>query len=81
MVKILTSPKTFMGAAVVDFSAAAGWNSETSTCSITLVEDPQTPGATHFAPANPGTAYMFTVGSLEFGGLLQQWPLRVLRSS
>tara|TARA_R100000008_G_scaffold86088_1_gene77848 strand:- start:1663 stop:5052 length:3390 start_codon:yes stop_codon:yes gene_type:complete len=70
---ILSSPKTFMGAAVIDFSASAGWNSETSTCSVNLVEDPQTAGATHFDPANPGTAYIFSIGNLEFGGILQQW--------
>ena len=73
MAVILSSPKTFMGAAVIDFSASAGWNSETSTCSVNLVEDPQTAGATHFDPANPGTAYIFSIGNLEFGGILQQW--------
>ena len=29
MAAILTSPKTFMGAAVIDISASAGWNTET----------------------------------------------------
>jgi hypothetical protein len=71
--QILTSPKTFMGAAVIDFAASAGWNSETSNAQINLVEDPATVGATHFDPANLGTAYVFTLGTLEFGGLLQQW--------
>ena len=64
MAVILSSPKTFMGAAVIDFSASAGWNSETSTCSVNLVEDPQTSGATHFDPANPGTAYIFSIGNV-----------------
>jgi hypothetical protein len=70
---ILTSPKTFMGAAVIDFNASAGWNSETSNCQINVVEDPQTSGADNFDPADPGTAYVFTLGNLEFGGILQQW--------
>ena len=73
MAAILTSPKTFMGAAVIDFSASVGWNSETSTAQINLVEDPQTSGAGHFDPASPGTAYVFNLGNLEFGGLLQMW--------
>ena len=62
-----------MGAAVIDFAASAGWNSETSNAQVSLVEDPKTAGATHFDPADLGTAYMFTLGDLEFGGLLQQW--------
>jgi hypothetical protein len=70
---ILASPKTFMGAAVIDVSAAAGWNTETGNCQINLVEDPATPNATAFTPAAPGTAYVFTLGSLNFGGILQQW--------
>ena len=73
MAAILTSPKTFMGAAVIDISASAGWNTETGNCQINLVEDPATPNATSFSPADPGTAYIFTLGSLNFGGILQQW--------
>ena len=72
MAVILSSPKTFMGAAVIDFSASAGWNSDTSTCSVNLVEDPQTSGATHFDPANPGTAYIFSIG--KFSELCQLFP-------
>ena len=41
MAVILSSPKTFMGAAVIDFNASAGWNSETSNCQINVVEDPK----------------------------------------
>ena len=81
MATILDSPKTFMGAAVIDVSASAGWNTETSNCQINLVEDPLTPNATRFLPAAPGTAYVFNLASLNFGGVLQQWTESVSVSS
>jgi|694.fasta_scaffold01364_19 hypothetical protein len=75
---MITSPIKFLGAYVVNASCSLGWGGETSTCSLTLVEDPAN-GIT-FLPANPkskirnGTPCLFQIGSkFEFGGILQRW--------
>ena len=75
---MITSPIKFLGAYVVNASCSLGWGGETSTCSLTLVEDPDN-GIT-FLPANPknkirtGAPCLFTIGNkFEFGGILQRW--------
>lgn len=75
---MITSPIKFLGAYVINASCSLGWGGETSTCSLTLVEDPAN-GIT-FLPANPknkirtGAPCLFKIGDkFEFGGILQRW--------
>lgn len=75
---MITSPIKFLGAYVTNVSCSLGWGGETSTCNITLVEDPQ--NNVFFLPAKAksgirtGKACLLKIGSaFEFGGILQRW--------
>lgn len=75
---MITSPIKFLGAYVTNVSCTLGWGGETSTCNITLVEDPA--NNIYFQPANTksgirnGKACILTIGSnFQFGGILQRW--------
>lgn len=68
---MITSPVKFLGAYVVGANSSIAWGGDSSTCSLTLVEDP-TKGIT-FKPPQAGTACKFSFGKFNFGGIFQRY--------
>lgn len=62
---------TFCGASVRGFSSSIGWNEQSSTMKISLVEDPD--NGDFFNPVPVGTPIFFSYGAFNFYGLLQKW--------
>lgn len=61
----------FLGASVVSFNGSVGWNEETSSLSVTLVED--TKNGDVFTNPEVGTPVKFEFGDFYFHGLIQNW--------
>lgn len=75
---MIKKPLTFFGAYVVNASCSLGWGGETSTCTITLVEDVKK--GVLFKPPVLGTPCLFqinpdkkTTGFFKFGGIYQSY--------
>jgi len=69
--KLLDKPIKFFGAYVVNVSCSLGWGGETSSCTLTLVEDVKK--KVLFNPPKLGTPCLFSVGSFKFGGVFQSY--------
>ena len=68
---MIVSPIKFLGAYVVSVNSQIAWGGDSSTCSMTLVEDPD--NGIVFTPPEVGTACKFTFGSFSFGGIYQRF--------
>lgn len=75
---MIKKPLKFFGAYVTNVSCSLGWGGETSTCSLTLVEDVKN-GVT-FKPPTLGTPCLFKInpnnkkdGYFKFGGVFQSY--------
>lgn len=62
---------TFCGASVRGFSSSIGWNEQSSTMKISVIEDPD--NGDFFNPVPVGTPIFFSYGAFRFYGLLQKW--------
>lgn len=77
--------QTFLGASIMNFSTELGWNQQSSSLSVNVVEDPDNvdaqgnPKPDVFTPALPGNENFigcpvyFEYDGWKFGGLLQSW--------
>ena len=70
MVATTFSTPLFFGARVVNASASLGWGGDSSTCQLTLVDDP--PNYVIQLP-EVGTAVAFQWGDFYFGGVFQRY--------
>jgi hypothetical protein len=70
-----SQPIKFLGAYVVNVSLSMGWGAESGYCNLELVEEPKD-GAI-FNPPSIGTACLFQVGKLSFGGILKKYDYKV----
>lgn len=61
----------FLGASVTSFTAAVGWNDQTGSLNVSLVED--TSVNDDFSPPPIGSPVYFEFNDFKFGGLLQSW--------
>lgn len=61
----------FFGCTVESINSSAGFNGQTSTLSLSLVEDPRL--NQFFIPAPIGSPVYFIYGSFNFGGILDSW--------
>ena len=68
---MITSPVKFLGAYVVGANSSIAWGGDSSTCSLTLVEDPD--NGVIFKPPQAGTACKFSFGKFNFGGIFQRY--------
>ena len=68
---MITSPVKFFGAYVVNANSQIAWGGDSSSCSFTLVEDPDE-GVLLDAP-DVGTACKFSFGKFNFGGVYQRY--------
>ena len=82
--KMITDPIMFLGAYVTNASLSAGWSGQSSSCSLTLVEENDNPdkkgekiGNIKFQPPDIGTACMFSVlddgNRFKFCGILKRY--------
>lgn len=82
--KIVKEPIKFLGAYVTNINLNAGWNSDASSCSLTLVEeneDPKKQGEkidnVKFDPPEIGTACLLSIknddSNFKFAGVLQRY--------
>lgn len=81
---MIKDPIMFLGAYVSNASLSAGWNGESSSCSLTLVEENDNPdkkgekvGNVKFQPPDIGTACMFSIlddgNQFKFCGILKRY--------
>lgn len=61
----------FLGASITSISCNLGWNEQTSTVSVGLVED--TVGGDSFTAPDPGTPCFLSFGNFNFSGIVQSW--------
>ena len=61
----------FFGASVTNFSANVGWNEQTTSLNVTLVEDESNGDV--FQKPNPGTPCSFSFVDFRFDGIVQSW--------
>lgn len=62
---------TFLGCSVVSINSSAGFNGQTSSLQLELVEDPRQNQV--FLPPSIGTPVYFNYGQFSFGGLLDSF--------
>jgi hypothetical protein len=62
---------TFCGASVTTFSSSLGWNQESSSVTVNLVEDPDR--GQRFSRPQVGTPVKFKFEGFTFEGLVQRW--------
>lgn len=62
---------TFCGASVIGFTSSVGWNEQTSTVTVNLVEDPAK--KQRFRPPGTGTPQKFTYQGFVFEGIVQRY--------
>lgn len=63
--------QTFLGASIRSFNGSIGWNNQSSSLTVNLVED-DTNGDS-FDPPKVGSAVYFDYDNWQFGGLLQNY--------
>ena len=61
----------FLGASITSISCNLGWNEQTSTVSVGLVED--IAGGDSFTAPSPGTPCLLAFGDFSFAGIVQSW--------
>jgi hypothetical protein len=61
----------FFGASLTSFSSSVGWNEQSTTVTINLVED--TKSGDRFRPLNVGEPCSFACGKFQFQGILQRY--------
>jgi hypothetical protein len=67
----IDKPVEFLGALVSNVELGMGWGAEAGHCNIDLVEDPD--NGKLFDPPPLGTACLFKLGRLSFGGVLRRY--------
>lgn len=65
---------TFLGASVVNFTSSIGWNGDSTSVAVRVVEDLS--NGDDFDPPNVGTPVSFRFGDFYYRGLLQHWEKR-----
>lgn len=68
---LFSGPFTFAGAYVTSMSISLGWGGDTSSCQMTLVEDPE--NNMFFTKPKVGTCMGINIGQAEFIGIFQRW--------
>lgn len=61
---------TFLNAYILELDSSLGFGSNSSSCQIRLIEDPEE--GYNFTPPETGSACIITAGEFEFGGILQR---------
>ncbi len=62
---------TFLGASISSFSSNVGWNEESTSVTVILVEDPNNDNK--FSPPTNGKTVSFVFDGFRFDGILQSW--------